>query len=105
MKKGLALLVLFNFILLLASPAAAQISALNTKTKDEKTSVKYSGAEAITDGKGVLIRWRTEIEGENLGFYIYRISADGTKLLYFSGSRRVLTDARRPVLRKNIYVF
>jgi len=81
MKKGFVLLVLFNFILLLASPSAAQRLNLNIKPKDENISVKYTGIEAITDGQGTLIKWSTEFEGENLGFNIYRISADGAQLV------------------------
>ncbi len=35
--------------------------------------MKYSSTEAFSDGRGVWLEWKTEIESRNLGFYVYRI--------------------------------
>lgn len=79
MKKAFALLVLLNFTFLLGSPISAQnLRATDSTGVDEKASVKYVAAGAVSDGQGVLIRWETGFESKNLGFNIYRVS-DGEK--------------------------
>ncbi|MCA1624041.1 MAG: hypothetical protein LC768_08875, partial [Acidobacteria bacterium] len=57
------------------SVSAQRLSAKNDINLVE-SSVKYAGAEAISDGRGVLIEWETVNESENLGFYIYRIDGN-----------------------------
>ncbi|MBS1792432.1 MAG: hypothetical protein JSS81_01185 [Acidobacteria bacterium] len=44
------------------------------------SDVKLSRAEALTDGRGVLLRWQAETEVRNFGFFVYRQTAKGTTL-------------------------
>src|SRR5262245_23244285 len=46
---------------------------------DIPTDVKLRTAEAYTDGSGVFIRWQTEYEYKNIGFYLYRAGAKGVE--------------------------
>ena len=41
------------------------------------SDVKLKSAVAFSDGNGVYIRWQTEYENKNLGFYLYRVGAKG----------------------------
>lgn len=81
MKKVFALIALLNLILLSNVPMAAQDSAAKSKTKIEKSSVSYAKVEAFTDGDGVLLRWQTDFESKNLGFYIYRVGGSEKELV------------------------
>jgi hypothetical protein len=45
------------------------------------SDVKLKSAAAYSDGNGVFIKWQTEYENKNLGFYLYRVGANGTELV------------------------
>ncbi len=45
-----------------------------------ETSVKYTNLQAQSAAKGVLISWQTESELNNLGFLVYRVTANGREL-------------------------
>jgi hypothetical protein len=93
MKKIIALFV----IVVLSSAANMQVFSQKIKTSkklpdvtnelpiikknDAPTDVKIKRAEAYSDGGGVYIRWQTEYENKNLGFYIYRVNAKGSAVL------------------------
>jgi hypothetical protein len=80
MKKGLSAIFIFGLALFLNAPLLAQKGIGTGKSvKAEKVSVRYGNAEAFTDGNGVWLKWQTEVESNNLGFYIYRISGDSTE--------------------------
>ncbi len=80
MKKGLSAIFIFGLALFLNAPLLAQKGIGTGKSvKAEKVSVRYASAEAFTDGNGVWLKWQTEVESNNLGFYIYRISGDSTE--------------------------
>ena len=71
---------ILGLALFLNIPLQAQKSTGKGKTvKSGKASVKYSSANAFTDGNGVWIEWETEAESDNLGFYVYRISDDSNE--------------------------
>lgn len=71
--------LLFAAILLLTisifnSPISAQRSKTGiNQIENVPASVRYQSAEAFSDGRGAWLRWETDIERENLGFYVYRI--------------------------------
>jgi hypothetical protein len=55
---------------------------LSAKTKIIKkevseTNIKLGKTEAFSDGGGVYLRWQTEAETKNLGFYVYRLNWRG----------------------------
>jgi hypothetical protein len=77
MKKGLSAIFILGLALFLNVSLQAQKSRTGRIVITEKASVKYGGVEAYTDGNGVLIEWQTEVESNNLGFYVYRISGNG----------------------------
>ena len=80
MKKGILAIVLSAFVLFLNAPLTAQKSERTGKgVRAEKVPVKYNNTAAFTDGNGVWIEWETEVESDNLGFYIYRTSGDSTE--------------------------
>jgi hypothetical protein len=71
-------------ILLMATFAALPVfgqsaKALNADGKLNRNPVRYIGARAFSDGRGVWLEWKTEIETKNLGFYIYRIVGAGER--------------------------
>ncbi len=77
MKKSLSIIFILGLTLFLNIPLQAQKAVGKGKTvRVGKVSLKYSNAEAFTDGSGVWIGWETEVESDNLGFYVYRISGD-----------------------------
>ena len=60
---------------------------LNADGKLNRNPVRYSDARAFSDGRGVWLEWKTEIETKNLGFYLYRI---------ISGERELVSPALIP---------
>ena len=46
-----------------------------------EAAVVIAAPEAYSDGNGVFIRWRTETETSNLGFYVYRIEKGGNQIV------------------------
>jgi hypothetical protein len=40
-------------------------------------AISYESMSAISQGQGVLIRWHTSVEAGNLGFNVYRVTAQG----------------------------
>ncbi len=75
MKKGLSGIFILTIALFLNAPLSAQRSGRTKKIiLPEQVSVKYSEAKAVSDGNGVWVEWQTEVETNNLGFYVYRVS-------------------------------
>jgi hypothetical protein len=78
--------VLFSVILLMLTAAiSADVSAQITKQKgiqkssdnlavNKDESVGFNRIEAVSDGNGVLIKWETTFENDNLGFNIFRLN-------------------------------
>jgi hypothetical protein len=106
MKK----IVAFFVIVMLCSTANIQVFSqkiiknINSKkipvTQNETpgnapSDVKLKTAEAYSDGNGVFIRWQTEYENKNLGFYLYRIGANGPELVnegFVAGGRTTSSE-------------
>ena len=106
MKKIIALFI----IVVLSSAANMQVFSQKIKTskqlpitKNEKnnkrnenpTDVRLAQAEAFSDGNGVYIRWETEYENKNLGFYLYRTTGKGTELVserFVAGGRSTSSE-------------
>jgi hypothetical protein len=88
MKQSISVFVLFILILSLAPASFGQKGALLKEKTLAKQTVKpiqpvqqapevvIATPEAFTDGNGVFLRWRTESETGNLGFYVTRIDKD-----------------------------
>src|SRR5262245_58408034 len=97
MKRMTAALLLFVLILSVFPSAFAQKGGIlrgNTLSKQPRPPARYfqvpsitiSEPEAFSDGNGAIIRWKTESETGNLGFYVYRVDKDGnTKVGNFVG--------------------
>lgn len=80
MKKSLSAIFILGIALFLNVSLPAQKAGRADKTaKTEKAAVRYGSVEAFSDGDGVLIKWQTDTEADNVGFYVYRISADSTE--------------------------
>ena len=82
MKRSVVLIILLSFGLLLNTPVSAQ--RLDTAVKintGAKVSVRYSDAQAFSDGGGVWLEWNTEFELKNIGFYLYRVSNGNVELV------------------------
>jgi hypothetical protein len=71
MKKVLTLLL---FVVLMFNSTIFAQKARTTKIKpvEQSTTVVYGGIEAFSDGSGVFLRWQTESETKNLGFFVHR---------------------------------
>lgn len=80
MRKSLSAIFILGIALFLNVSLSAQKTDGTAKTgKSKKVSVQYGAVEAFSDGGGVLIKWQTDAETNNVGFYVYRISADSTE--------------------------
>src|SRR5438045_3150341 len=96
MKRTVTIALLWAFSLSVAAPAFSQrnktihrpVQKIDERypdiqpdrselitTQDVKrlARTRFGSAEALTDGKGVLIRWSMATEEKNAGFYVYRI--------------------------------
>ncbi|HEY8561361.1 MAG TPA: C25 family cysteine peptidase [Pyrinomonadaceae bacterium] len=45
------------------------------------SDVSLKSVAAYSEGEGVYVRWQTEHENKNLGFYLYRVGANGPELV------------------------
>ncbi|MEO6334372.1 MAG: hypothetical protein ABIO91_05245, partial [Pyrinomonadaceae bacterium] len=86
MRRVVSNVLIIVFLSLFASSALPQksISSKSALTKVGTNAVKstsFSGAAAYSDGKAVWLEWQMEVEVGNIGFNVYRTSADGTELL------------------------
>ncbi len=67
----------------------------NIKTETAQDGIRLASVEAFSDGNGSFIRWSMERETGNLGFYVYRIDANGRTLInenLISGSALSVND-------------
>lgn len=44
-------------------------------------TIEIDRVDAVSDGKGVLIRWNTSVETRNFGFNVYRITPNGREMV------------------------
>src|SRR5437773_5133923 len=75
MKCLISAIVLIAAAATVSSPIFGQKMRSMQKTRviKQQSEVVIAGAEAFTDGNGVFVRWHSERETNNLGFYVYRI--------------------------------
>lgn len=78
MKKALFLFTIFTLLLSAVFSASAQRKSNSNFNFDKNRipaidRVVYGETQALSEGKGVLLKWRTETEVNNVGFYIYKI--------------------------------
>lgn len=73
MKRFLIVAILLLAVSLINQPTWAQ-RPKSSAIEPAQTALRYLSAEAFSDGRGVWLRWETQNERENLGFYVYRIS-------------------------------
>jgi hypothetical protein len=80
------LIVTLVFVFLGAQPAIAQLNGRTLKEGRESQvqNVRFGSVSAISEGNGVLIRWSTEYERDNLGFTVYRATAKGWEKLGYN---------------------
>ncbi|MDQ3129683.1 MAG: C25 family cysteine peptidase [Acidobacteriota bacterium] len=82
MKKLTIVVFTVVLSLLINSSAQAQrIGSADVNLRVQKSSIKYNFINAFYDGRGVYLKWQTEYERKNFGFYIYRISGGGRELI------------------------
>ncbi len=79
MNKLFSLTLVFCIVLAGLFPVSAQVSVKNNKrqaVQKDKLN-KFGQTEAFSDGTGVFVRWAMDVETDNVGFVVYRISAAG----------------------------
>jgi hypothetical protein len=87
MKKIISFSIIVVLCLAANLPAFSQkiksisIKKLPAPRNLPQANVKLSSAEAFSDGNGVYLRWQAEFETQNLGFFVYRVSAKGAAQL------------------------
>jgi hypothetical protein len=79
MKRVLAFLM-FSVLLFNSSVFAQKARTVKAKPVAQSSSVVYGNVEAFTDGSGVYLRWQTEMETKNLGFFVYRSNGKSSEL-------------------------
>jgi hypothetical protein len=90
MRSVAAFLLIFTFVVSVSVPTYAQKSTLKKKDSQPETKSKvirntdetrFDQIEAYTEGKGVWVRWRMVSERDNAGFYVYRMSKLGERVV------------------------
>jgi len=88
MKRLIVATVALLTVCLTCLPVSAQNpNIFNSNGKFARNSVRYADLGAFTDGRGVWLGWKTEVETKNLGFYVYRI---------VDGQRELVSEALTP---------
>ena len=67
--------------------------------------VTYSSAEAFSEGRGVWLQWKTDLESKNLGFYVYRISGGEKEQVSSSLIPGAYLQAREEQITSGVYTF
>ena len=83
MKRAVSVFLLAILSVSASLPVFAQKSrsVARTKIAVPDNSTRFLRAEGFSDGSGVWLKWQMESETNNLGFYVYRIDADGKHLI------------------------
>lgn len=90
MKKFFTLIVLTFLTISLSIPVLAQKIGKKSRVEQnveksvEKTAVKsleFVSSQAYSDGSGVLLKWQTNYEDKNLGFFVFRIKDGATAMV------------------------
>ncbi len=106
MKKFLAATALLLAVASVSSPVSAQASKfLQPTVKFGRNPVRYAETKAFSDGRGVWLAWKTEIESKNLGFYVYRVIGGEKKLVSSSLIAGAYLQAREEKTTSGSYGF
>lgn len=81
MKKAVSTLLCAILVFSACIPSFAQKSRSLQTLMPKAESIEFARTEAFTEGQGTLVRWEMKGEKDNVGFYVYRVSAKGTRLL------------------------
>ncbi len=83
MKKAVSVLILVAILISAGAPTFAQNGSATAKGKisEPASRTTFGSGTAATNGRGVLVRWRMAVEAETLGYYVYRIDANGETLV------------------------
>lgn len=82
MKRIASSLLLFALLASAALPIFAQSGRRKAvKPALAEGEIAFDHIDAVSEGKGVLIRWHTSIETKNFGFSVYRITPSGRELV------------------------
>ena len=104
--RKLVLIILLLTLSLASTPISGQnLRALSPNGKFVKSSITYRSAQAISDGRGVWLEWKTKYEPENLGFYVYRIVNGEKELASQSLISGAYLQARAGVITDGNYSF
>jgi hypothetical protein len=72
---------MFSVLVFNSSVFAQKARTTTTKPGFQSASVVYGSVEAFSDGGGVFLRWQTDSETKNLGFFVYRSNGKTTELV------------------------
>lgn len=82
MKKLLVINLVILMILSVSLPISAQtLSGSKSNVRTLKNPVRYQTTGAFSDGRGVWLKWETDAESNNLGFYVYRVNGGERELV------------------------
>jgi hypothetical protein len=77
MKKLMVGLVFLLIVFTAYFPVSAQMPReLKRLSRVAKTPVKFNKIEAYSDGRGVWLEWQMDLESNNLGFMVYKLTGD-----------------------------
>ena len=77
MKKFATAALLITLLSSASLPAFAQKSASASSPAVKSGAIQFDAIDAVSDGKGVLIRWQMTVETGNIGFFVYRVGVKG----------------------------
>ncbi len=79
LSLGLISAVLFGSALPLAAQRGRDVKTRNIKSPEAAN--RFETVRAYSDGNGVLVEWQMALETNNVGFNVYRLDGNGTKLV------------------------
>ena len=79
MKKLVSVALLVTFVISTCIPSFAQKAKIDELDPVKPVRTRFGKVEALTDGRGVLIRWEMTAEKQNIGFVVDRLGALGNE--------------------------
>lgn len=115
MRTVVSFILIFVFIFASIGPAFGQRSRIDKRKFDpvppskniqKIDGTKFRSVEVLTDAKsGAWIRWQMEVERENAGFYVYRSSKFGEKIISELIAGSAITTGKDAVYDKEYAFF
>ena len=83
MKRVISLCLISAIFTSSVIPAFAQKSRQprESKIKAQEAANRFGEVRAFSDGSGVLVKWEMAAETNNVGFYVYRIDQNGSRIV------------------------